>query len=348
MKDIRLFLESSSIHGLTYISSTRTYARLFWVVVVITGFIGAGVIIYQSFKAWDESPVTTTVETLPITEMTFPIVTVCPPKKTYTDLNLDLVRTRNMTLNNDTRNELLSFAVDLLQRHLYESAMTNLSVIQEENRYYNWYHGHTQIRLPDPHSTRYGVSFQMYTSATSGSIWTRHFGEIYNAGNIDTDIYSKIEIYPPRYISQNKNFTLNFEIEKVPMKNLLSGEEKLTTSENAIGSNIRNITVKYAPPAPSPYSNYYVLGPNRYIQFRRKISREDVKKINQDLTPGFQIKWFYTNGSGIVEVNLDSKWFYNDEITKLFARNGSDMSAEYFLGSATIINVLKLDSKLKW
>ena len=101
------------------------------------------------------------------------------------------------------------------------------------------------------------------------------------------------------------------------MKKLLSGEEKLTTSENAIGSNIRNITVKYAPPAPSPYSNYYVLGPNRYIQFRRKISREDVKKINQDLTPGFQIKWFYTNGSGIVEVNLDSKWFYNDEITKL-------------------------------
>ena len=132
------------------------------------------------------------------------------------------------------------------------------------------------------------------------------------------------------------------------MKNLLSGEEKLTTSENAIGSNIRNITVKYAPPAPSPYSNYYVLGPNRYIQFRRKISREDVKKINQDLTPGFQIKWFYTNGSGVVEVNLDSKWFYNDEITKLFARNGSDMSAEYFLRSATIINVLKLDSKLKW
>ena len=98
MDKIRNFLESSTIHGLSYISTTKRFVRVFWVIVVILGFTGAGVMIYQSFQDWDESPVKTTVETFPITELTFPKVTVCPPKNTYTDLNYDLMLTENMTL----------------------------------------------------------------------------------------------------------------------------------------------------------------------------------------------------------------------------------------------------------
>ena len=98
MEGITTFLESSSIHGLTYISTTRKYARLFWILVVITGFSVASFLIKESFDSWSESPVKTTIETLPIAEIKLPKVTVCPPKNTFTDLNYDLMMTENMTL----------------------------------------------------------------------------------------------------------------------------------------------------------------------------------------------------------------------------------------------------------
>ena len=112
MKGLTAFLESSTIHGLAYIATGRRYVRLFWILVVIGGFTGAGVIIYQSFESWAESPVKTTIETLPITEITFPKVTVCPPKNTFTDLNYDLMMTENMTLDNNIRYELAKLALD--------------------------------------------------------------------------------------------------------------------------------------------------------------------------------------------------------------------------------------------
>ena len=98
MEGVRTFLESSTIHGLTYISTSRRYAKLFWILVSITGFVGASLLIKESFDSWSESPVKTTIETLPIAEIKLPKVTVCPPKNTFTDLNYDLMMTENMTL----------------------------------------------------------------------------------------------------------------------------------------------------------------------------------------------------------------------------------------------------------
>merc|ERR1712197_24557 len=139
MENIRNFLESSTIHGLTYISTTRKYVRLSWVLIVTAGFSGAGYLIYQSFQSWAESPVKTTIETLPITEITFPKVTVCPPKNTYTDLNYDLMMAENMTLDNDTRKELENYVVEMLYDKLHDIFMKNMNKLEERDRYYNWY-----------------------------------------------------------------------------------------------------------------------------------------------------------------------------------------------------------------
>ena len=105
----------STIHGLTYISTTRKYARLFWILVVIAGFVGAILIIKESFDSWSESPVKTTIETLPISEIKFPKVTVCPPKNTYTDLNYDLMMTENVTLTEEMRDEMFKYAVKVMR-----------------------------------------------------------------------------------------------------------------------------------------------------------------------------------------------------------------------------------------
>ena len=121
MEGVRAFLESSAIHGLGYISTTRKYIKILWIIVVLAGFTGAGVIIYESFQDWAESPITTTIETQPITKITFPKLTVCPPKNTFTDLNYDLTKIVNLTLDNNTRAELTDFAIDLLNDYFHET-----------------------------------------------------------------------------------------------------------------------------------------------------------------------------------------------------------------------------------
>ena len=95
---IKEFLKSSTIHGLSYIITTRKLARLLWISIIITGFSVAASLIYASFQSWTESPVKTTIETLPITEITLPKVTVCPPKNTFTNLNYDLMTLENMNI----------------------------------------------------------------------------------------------------------------------------------------------------------------------------------------------------------------------------------------------------------
>ena len=85
-------------HGLAHISTPRKFVRLFRIIVVIAGITGAEVLIYTSFQSWDESPIKTTIETLPIKEIDFPKLTVCPPKDTFTNLNYGLLMTENITL----------------------------------------------------------------------------------------------------------------------------------------------------------------------------------------------------------------------------------------------------------
>ena len=77
----RKFLESSTIHGLVHISTAKSKAaRAAWVAIVVACFATAIYMITGSYKEWQESPVSTTITTHPITELEFPPVTVCPPK----------------------------------------------------------------------------------------------------------------------------------------------------------------------------------------------------------------------------------------------------------------------------
>ena len=123
MEGARTFLESSTIHGLTYISTTRKYARLFWILVVMSGFLGASLLIKESFDSWSESPVKTSIETLPISEIKFPKVTVCPPKNTFTDLNYDLMMPDNVTLTEKMRDEMFSYAVAVVNENSYSRSI---------------------------------------------------------------------------------------------------------------------------------------------------------------------------------------------------------------------------------
>ena len=148
MEVARTFLESSTIHGLGYISSSRKITRLFWLVVVILGFTGAGLLIRESFQTWTDSPIKTTIETLPISEITLPKLTVCPPRNTYTDMNYDLMMTENGTLTDEMRNEMFKIALEELQKN-YD--YNKNSPLVESNKYYNLYHGYSKLHDIESH-----------------------------------------------------------------------------------------------------------------------------------------------------------------------------------------------------
>ena len=297
MDKIRNFLESSTIHGLSYISTTKRFVRVFWVIVVILGFTGAGVMIYQSFQDWDESPVKTTVETFPITELTFPKVTVCPPKNTYTDLNYDLMMTENMTLKNETRNEMTDYAMLLLYEHCFDNIITNLSLLQDKDRYYNWYHGITEIMIPYYTSNAYfdRLSYSVSTHATSGTITTKDFGDMFDADKVEKRIYYRIEVVPADNIRSDPNISLHFEIERITMTDLSTGKDDFYLPWEAswdIPAD-QNI-VKYET---QPKDNSYTL------VLSRSVTEEELAKQKLSFMPGFNFTWYF---SGIeVDKNLN-------------------------------------------
>ena len=77
-------------------------------------FAGAGYLISNSYSKWQESPVTTTVSTLPIADLRFPKVTGCPPKGSRTALNHDLMKAGNQSLTKENRKDLHNAVHDIL------------------------------------------------------------------------------------------------------------------------------------------------------------------------------------------------------------------------------------------
>ena len=98
IREVKQFFELSSINGLHYISKFRGWSRLFWILVITGGFYGSGYLIYTSFYNWAQSPISTTIETLPISKITFPNVIVCPPKNLFSVVKVTLQSPTNVCL----------------------------------------------------------------------------------------------------------------------------------------------------------------------------------------------------------------------------------------------------------
>ena len=108
---LREFLESSTIHGLVHISTAKSRAaKAAWVAIVVACFAYAIHMIYDSYKEWQESPVSTTITTHPITELEFPTVTVCPPRGSNTALNHLLEKVKDVNFTKEERQELLDIS----------------------------------------------------------------------------------------------------------------------------------------------------------------------------------------------------------------------------------------------
>ncbi|XP_035790345.1 pickpocket protein 28-like [Anopheles albimanus] len=81
----REYCTSSSIHGVQYFDANgRTSCeRFWWLVVFLLSMGGCCMLIYKTFRKWEESPIIVTFseKTTPVWEIPFPSITICPETK---------------------------------------------------------------------------------------------------------------------------------------------------------------------------------------------------------------------------------------------------------------------------
>ena len=90
------YSSATTIHGITYLTDDGTSAveRLLWLVVVILAILLATYQVVKLYKEWQDDPVITTLDTvaLPIEEIDFPAVTICPQGSRQEIVDLVLFR----------------------------------------------------------------------------------------------------------------------------------------------------------------------------------------------------------------------------------------------------------------
>ena len=198
MEGVKEFLESSSIDGLVHISTNRRFARILWIFVVFTGFIGAGVLINQSFSTWRASPVSTTIETLSISDLDFPNVTVCPPRNSLTSLNPILVMARNTSLDKNQLLELRNFAEDSALEVNYKAKLLEFTAFTSAHKILDWYTGVTQFHFPYLHNNK--RQFELDTTSYSGTFTTPYFQQTFEEQNFDLKLLVKLRLHVPEDI----------------------------------------------------------------------------------------------------------------------------------------------------
>ena len=235
---------------------------------------------------WAESPITTTIETLPISEITFPKVSVCPPKNTFTNLNYDIMMTENMTLDNETRIELIKTLLESLDDENYKQVLKNLSLIQEKNRFYNWYNGYSKLVLPRfSNSWRRQLRINFETVSSKGNFMTKGFGDDFDHKKVPIGEDLRITIHVPKSIKR-ENVTI---FGKIEIEELNINTDNHYSNEGIHFSGYR-LDSQGKKEFPFNFTAVQVFDMKREYY----LSETDWKDLKMEKMPGFRIDWQYS------------------------------------------------------
>ena len=286
------FLSSSTIHGLVHIASTKRLSRLFWMIVVVTGLMGSLFLIVKSFRGWQESPISTSVEILPITEITFPNVTVCPPRDTFTLLNLDLMMANKIVIDEKTRAELLDTLNETVVMAGYEDTLNDMNNLVEKDRFRNWYEGVSKILMPYWNSYKQQKFHKLETLAVSGEVVTPFLGEAWDDDKFEAALVSRVLVSRPW--TEDSEASLEVRIHQDMITEIGSSSFGSTSGDfdlSFVGGSFldrakTNLT-------------FILTEKENYIGLKRKISEAAVQTIKREKIPGIRISWQWNNTSNI-------------------------------------------------
>ena len=76
------YFSETTVHGFRYVAEGENICeKLFWIILIIVGFIISSCIIWKSFSDWQDTPLQTTIDkvSMPIEDLPQPAITVCHP-----------------------------------------------------------------------------------------------------------------------------------------------------------------------------------------------------------------------------------------------------------------------------
>ena len=247
------------------------------------------------------------------------------------------MKIENITFDDDARKRLIDSAMKLVNGQKFDEIMSNLSLHEEENRYYNWYHEYSMVTLPYYGETENDIDIDEYTpikqSATrydlktgsaSGVVMTKNFGQKTDEDILNRNMSIEVEICVPQNLSDNA--TLHFEIDQLKYSNVIElffmkSPTKMKEPLHHSLHIVKNLTN----PEPGCYMfNYDRIHPDSFL-------------VHYDIVPGFKIKWFY---SGENVSSSSTGWGYidyggwledNTKINKEFRRYEVQILSIYIL-----------------
>lgn len=126
-------------------------------------------------------------------------VSVCPPVDTLTNLNNDLV-TADDTLDNDTKDLLIKLSAEIIEDVAFLKKFEEQELLKEENKFKNWYLGHSTLLLPSTEHDKI-PRYLMKSTALSGSVSSPLFGHQYREDRFIKKMEVKCEISFPGIIN---------------------------------------------------------------------------------------------------------------------------------------------------
>ena len=304
MDVLKDYLEASSLAGLSFISSSNSvWSRSAWIIAVIPSVFFAVYQIDSTFKSWDKNPVSTDVEALPISGVKLPGITVCPPKGSHTGLNYDLIRARNITLENKDRQEMINYAVDILIDD--DVIVDEVHMFSTEDRQRNTLVGNIPFFQKEEWDSNIFL-----TSATSGSVSNIGFGEQFELAKFPFkykwDCYLQID-YKLKLLHPGSHFVIeiqkdiggDFGIEELwihyPDNKAFcrrSAEKNRICQD--LGKYFRK-TIKRKIPI-----GYFKHGGTFDIEYIRSWSQKDFDLWEEKRMTGFHAKWYFEDENGTI------------------------------------------------
>ena len=327
---VREYLEASSLAGLSFISNSKSiWSRSTWISAFLLFIFLAVYQIDSTFKSWDKNPVSTDIEVLPISGVKLPGITVCPPKGSHTALNYDLIRARNITLDDKDRQEILKMVVKSLLEEELNKTDTYLDILRDNDRTRNWLEGysHSLIDLNEIHLSKtidyiYFNGYKWLTSESSGALTA----PLTEQRNIDTWNYLKsigysydIAIFPKFEELHEAYFVLKMTCYgvKVLIYYLVDSDDIINGGHCDSNGWLKNFKRYSSVNAKTPFCEKESCN----IMVKMILQTEDTGLVNKTVE-GFNAEWHleYKNETIIEKIETDIEGIVNQELYQ-FRRN---------------------------
>ena len=213
---------------------------------------------------------------------------------------------KDYSLSNETRQKIVYNVLDFIQETHYNEVMKNVSFLQEKNKFYNWYMGYTYTfnSVPRFDKEKKLMTHAIQTSASSGEISTKGFGERLQMEDIEGNLLAFISLRTPPSVKNNDSVKLTMIFKKNSIEHISFGSyEKFLYENYEIFSDVNEFVSTESSSLWNSFKN------------ERRIAG-DVSFIDQDFNPGFELQWFYNISSVASERRYGEK-FHNEQFKKL-------------------------------